>query len=175
MSRKQTVTERDQKILKMWGEGLTGLQIGEVLGVTRNAILGRLHRLKAYGIDTAKLKPAKTVEKKSCPAPKTRAQLALRVAPTDQKKSKTIRVYYPPRPEPQPGDGVSLLGLKSSSCRYIISSESSHAVIFCGEDKERGSYCAHHAQICYVPTPAKKAKKSNEFTIYKYGRLPEAT
>jgi hypothetical protein len=166
MPRKQ-VTERDEKILKMWNENMTGTEIGAVLGTTRNAILGRLHRLKAYGIDTSKSRPARVTPQR----PKTPR---VKVAKKETPKPKTEKIYYPPRIEEQPISGVTLLQLKPKSCRFIISHEDANVRIFCGKNKERGAYCGNHARLCYLPPKEKKTEKSNESTNYKYGSLPQS-
>ena len=38
--------ERLEKLRKLWDKGLSISQIGEELGVTRNAVAGKAHRLK---------------------------------------------------------------------------------------------------------------------------------
>ena len=40
------VTKHEQELLKLWEEGLSGKLIAEKLGVTRNAVMGKLHRLR---------------------------------------------------------------------------------------------------------------------------------
>lgn len=38
--------ERDAELKKRWGEGASAAKIAEELGITRNAVIGRAHRLK---------------------------------------------------------------------------------------------------------------------------------
>ena len=47
--------------------------------------------------------------------------------------------------------GLRIDELRYSSCRYIISLETAVSVRYCGHEKERGSYCAAHADLCYLP------------------------
>lgn len=75
--------ERVELLKKMWGEGQSASQIAKELGgVTRNAVIGKVHRLglsnrTSGGPATAKAdpkaKPAAPVEAKAKPAPKTEA------------------------------------------------------------------------------------------------------
>lgn len=78
--------ERVELLKKMWGEGQSASQIAKELGgVTRNAVIGKVHRLglsnRATGAPAAaaaakteaKPKPAPKPEAKPKPAPKTEA------------------------------------------------------------------------------------------------------
>lgn len=69
--------ERVELLKKMWGEGQSASQIAKELGgVTRNAVIGKVHRLglsnRAGAAPAAKPEPAKApkVEAKPKPAPK---------------------------------------------------------------------------------------------------------
>ncbi|MEM8538386.1 MAG: GcrA family cell cycle regulator, partial [Pseudomonadota bacterium] len=72
--------ERVELLKKMWGEGQSASQIAKELGgVTRNAVIGKVHRLglsnRATGATPAKSepkeKPAPKAEAKPKPTPKT--------------------------------------------------------------------------------------------------------
>ena len=74
--------ERVELLKKMWGEGQSASQIAKELGgVTRNAVIGKVHRLglsnRATGTPSskpeAKAKPAPKAEAKPRPSPKTEA------------------------------------------------------------------------------------------------------
>ena len=53
--------------------------------------------------------------------------------------------------------GVRIDELKHGSCRYIISTDYAMSVRYCGQTKERGSYCGKHAELCYLPPASVKA------------------
>ena len=42
---------------------------------------------------------------------------------------------------------VSIINLRLMSCKYIVSDEPTR---YCGKTKTRGSYCTHHAELCYA-------------------------
>jgi len=66
--------ERVEILKKMWGEGQSASQIAKELGgVTRNAVIGKVHRLGLSNRTTAGAPPPK-VEPKAKAAPKTAAE-----------------------------------------------------------------------------------------------------
>ncbi|WP_420587262.1 GcrA family cell cycle regulator [Ruegeria sp.] len=83
--------ERVELLKKMWGEGQSASQIAKELGgVTRNAVIGKVHRLglsnRAAGASPAKAEP----KEKPAPAPKAEA------------KPKPTPKTEPARPAPAP-------------------------------------------------------------------------
>jgi len=78
--------DRVETLKKMWGEGLSASQIAKELGgVTRNAVIGKVHRLGLS--NRAAASGATKAEPKAKPAPKAKA------AP---------KVAAEPKPEPKP-------------------------------------------------------------------------
>ena len=70
--------ERVEILKKMWGEGKSASQIAKELGgVTRNAVIGKVHRLglsnRATASKAAPKKAAPKKETKAAAAPKTKS------------------------------------------------------------------------------------------------------
>ena len=83
--------ERVELLKKMWGEGQSASQIAKELGgVTRNAVIGKVHRL-GLSNRTAGASPAKA-EPKEKPAPAPKAEAKPKPAPKTE----------PARPAPAP-------------------------------------------------------------------------
>ncbi|NOD35138.1 MULTISPECIES: GcrA family cell cycle regulator [unclassified Ruegeria] len=83
--------ERVELLKKMWGEGQSASQIAKELGgVTRNAVIGKVHRL-GLSNRTAGASPAKS-EPKEKPAPAPKAEAKPKPAPKTE----------PARPAPAP-------------------------------------------------------------------------
>jgi hypothetical protein len=47
--------------------------------------------------------------------------------------------------------GVTILGLRLFSCRYIVKQTEEEA-LFCGSKIHRVSYCEAHYRLCYIKT-----------------------
>ena len=82
--------ERVETLKKMWGEGQSASQIAKELGgVTRNAVIGKVHRLGLSNRGAAAAPAAAKPEAKAKPAPKAEAKPAAPAKPAE------------PEPEPQ--------------------------------------------------------------------------
>ena len=128
-----------EKLRELMTRGLTFTKIADILGRTRNACIGRSHRL-----DEIKLvRPDKKVVVKLPPVKK--AKVAKPKKPAKPKKLKVVAV---PKPEPK---HFYLLDLEHNQCRYPVAEDDDGQHLFCGEVKEElSSYCAKHRQIVYV-------------------------
>jgi GcrA cell cycle regulator len=107
----------------MWAARATGLEIGDALGTSRSAVLGKLRRLGLVRSKGAIRKPPR--EPKVEPFP----FIARKPMP-------------PPPPVLKPGP-VTIVDLAPRHCRWI-SGEPSNA-LYCGVAQEYGSpYCPKH-------------------------------
>ncbi|APG47691.1 GcrA family cell cycle regulator [Phaeobacter porticola] len=91
--------ERVELLKKMWGEGQSASQIAKELGgVTRNAVIGKVHRLGLSNRNSGTAKPAAEPKEKPAAAPKpTPAAAAAPAKPKPQPKTEPAR---PVTPEP---------------------------------------------------------------------------
>ena len=48
------------------------------------------------------------------------------------------------------GNHEAILALNMRTCRYILNEDMSSPE-YCLDEVSRGSYCAHHANLCYLP------------------------
>lgn len=147
----------DEKLLELWKEGLSGSVLAERFGVSKGAIMGRLFRLRKMGVST---------EREGLPSSPEGGNPKVKVA-KKPKAYMTNRVDFPPRRERRKGDGISILELKMTSCRYIVGWCEDDLHLYCGKEQEQGSYCVAHAKLCYNPNAFLKSKKRFSFSYAK--------
>ena len=104
--------ERVETLKKMWGEGQSASQIAKELGgVTRNAVIGKVHRLglsnRTTGSTAAKPEPkakpaAPKPEPKPRPSPKTEAARPVAEPSSETKSSIPARKQIIPAGQPLP-------------------------------------------------------------------------
>ena len=114
----------------MWRQGLTGSEIGHRIGCSRNAAIGKANRLN--------LSPRQAREKVA----KRKVPLYKNPAPKKPVVAKSTPAVVIPAAPHLP---VALEDLERHHCRWINDDRT-----YCGNQKERGSYCSGHAAITYV-------------------------
>lgn len=107
--------ERVETLKRMWGEGQSASQIAKELGgVTRNAVIGKVHRLglsnRVGGKDEEEAAPAAAAPGPAAPpaaAPTPRAETSAEPAAPQPAPVREEPVAASPRPAPQPAAPVS--------------------------------------------------------------------
>lgn len=113
-------------------------ELGEALGVSRNAVLGKLLRLRRAGMSVPKLVWGPGANRP--PKPRKRKRTSARMAPRP-------RPAPPPRPLPDLVGRYTLLELEPHHCRWPFGED---RILFCGETASPGvPYCIIHARIAY--------------------------
>lgn len=135
--------ERTAIAKRMWLEGHSASAIGQVLLISRNAVIGKLHRLGYAG---TRRSPDKRVAK-----PKAKKVRAITFVPLDVLAPKPIK---PPRVQLEPL-GPAIEHARADQCRYIAGEPSTP---ICGRPVARGAFCQCHAELCYVPLAEHKSK-----------------
>ena len=153
--------ERVELLKKLWQDGLSASQIAKQLGgVTRNAVIGKVHRLGLSG-RAAPSKPARTVFKAPRPARPVAA------APSAPRRIAEPVAVQPSQPAPAryvdeaPGM-ATVLTLGAHMCKWPIGDPSLDSFTFCGRRSGEGPYCHEHSQIAYQPAQAKKKSSASE-------------
>ncbi|HUS95729.1 MAG TPA: GcrA family cell cycle regulator [Hyphomicrobiaceae bacterium] len=158
--------DRVDLLKKLWSEGLSASQIaGRLGGVTRNAVIGKVHRLGLSGRAT-------TTRVKS---PRTRrpASTAKRITkPTfKQQGNPAFRSLYQGDAEPyQPqieeieiplAERKCLQDLTETSCRWPIGDPQTAEFHFCNKSKVPGlPYCEPHSRRAFQPPQSRRKDKS---------------
>jgi len=158
--------ERVELLKKLWSEGLSASQIAGRLGeVTRNAVIGKVHRLGLSGrATTSRMKSHR---------PRARAAAAANVKQRLQKRgfatngNPLVRQLYQPDAEPfVPAVEELVIPLKERktiqtlsecSCRWPIGDPQMSDFHFCGKNKVNGlPYCEFHARRAFQPPAPKR-------------------
>jgi GcrA cell cycle regulator len=150
--------ERVELLKKLWQDGLSASQTAKQLGgVTRSAVIGKVHRLGLSGRATPS-RPARTVFKAPRPprpisaVPSMRRDI-VKSAKTDVERCDTpTPVRYV---EEAPGT-ATVLTLCAHMCKWPIGDPELDNFTFCGRRTDHGPYCHEHTQVAYQPVQAKK-------------------
>jgi len=168
--------DRVDVLKKLWMEGLSASQIAAELGegVTRNAVIGKVHRLKLSG----RAKPANSSQRarsinraggRRRAAPGTGASVKRRVIATPvigatalkpiEIENEDVRATPDQATELfiPVSERISLLGLSEKTCKWPIGDPLVPDFYFCGRDSgDSGPYCEFHAKRAYHTLERKK-------------------
>ena len=181
--------ERVEILTKMWAEGNSASQIAKELGgVTRNAVIGKVHRLGLSNRATTSTSNKSESKTKSTPKSGSKARQKARKPEVTEPKTDNVtslrRQIIPagqPLP-PQPSANeispealarvseiekkakkLSLLELTEKTCKWPIGDPATSKFWFCGHPSEQGKpYCETHISIAFQPIANKRDKKQNK-------------
>ncbi|RFB78606.1 GcrA family cell cycle regulator [Methylovirgula sp. 4M-Z18] len=173
--------ERVEYLKKLWTDGLSASQIAGELGqgITRNAVIGKVHRLGLAGREKAAAAPTHA-------APRPRVRPAAPRAPVH--RSSTVSVgntalavtadlvpVIAPRPIEDivipMSERVTLMELRESMCRWPLGDPTTSEFRFCGSKTPGvGAYCAHHSRIAYQPPQDRRRERERERRAAAAGR-----
>ncbi len=167
--------ERVELLKKLWAEGLSASQIAAQLGgVSRNAVIGKVHRLKlssrgrASTAHTRTKKPATSVSGSKSggrsasptrPVTATVGATALKpqyqvdaVAEQDLRPIEEVVVPISRR--------LSLIELTEQTCKWPNGDPLTDDFHFCGNDaKETGPYCNYHSKLAFQPASERRRSR----------------
>jgi GcrA cell cycle regulator len=168
--------ERVELLKKLWTEGLSASQIAGRLGagVTRNAVIGKVHRLNLSGRAQQPRQAAPRAPRKQRepslpghgngrPSMPTAGATALKPMSRTEAQPRPVAL---PEPEPLrlvdlPKDGrVTILHLSDKTCKWPIGDPGAEDFCFCGHNPREGSpYCEYHARQAYQPLQDRRHRR----------------
>jgi GcrA cell cycle regulator len=158
--------ERVELLKKLWQDGLSASQIaGELGGVTRNAVIGKVHRLglSGRGQPTSSIKR----QRRTHPSGIRRARVV-----TVGNLALKQHLDVLPDADLQPRRNVvvpiarklSIFQLNEHTCKWPIGDPGQEDFHFCGHDSlENLPYCEYHAGVAYqAPEPRRRPKRPEQ-------------
>ena len=141
--------DRVETLRKLWAEGLSASQIArQIGGVTRNAVIGKVHRL---GLSGRSKKPLISTAAIGGAQDSARAQ---------NQKSILAEYYETPRAQ---SEKTSLMHLTKEKCRWPIGDPAAKDFHFCGgKALEDSPYCQEHAKTASQVIDKKRKKVASQ-------------
>lgn len=149
--------EMVEGLKKMWSEGLTTNEIAKNLGVSKNSIVGKVHRLNL----TARPSPIKKKEEENETEvrsdKKAKAKTAVKPVKITINSFEMSAAGSEQKAAKHHKGCIKLTELGSHTCRWPMGDPRDDNFCFCGKKVRGGqTYCEEHAAIAYVK-PTKKA------------------
>ena len=145
--------ERSAEVKQLWAEGLSASQIAMRLGgITRNAVIGKVHRMGLAGrvspCRNEANRPSRKVKRHATSVPATAIKAARK-----RKMDAEIPIDGGPLPEPQACDVArvfSVIDMEPHHCRWIAGDPKQPGWGYCGDHRIPGqSWCQHHAERAF--------------------------
>lgn len=171
--------ERVELLKKLWAEGLSASQIAAQLGgVSRNAVIGKVHRLKLSSRGRASGAPAR--QKKATAATSgtgTGGGATSRRQRTSRTMTATVGAnalqvqfeedavaYQRVRPVENVvlpmSRNLRLVELNEHTCKWPNGDPLSEDFSFCGNDSgDSGPYCNYHSKLAYQPASDRRRSR----------------
>ncbi len=177
--------DRVETLKRMWGEGQSASQIAKQLGgVTRNAVIGKVHRLGLSNrTGGAAPKAASKAESKARPSPaaKPETQTRAEVKPADKPilpmRKPIITAGQPLPPQPSANEispealasvreiekkskKISLMQLTERTCKWPVGDPATDDFWFCGLPVQQGKpYCEAHVSVAFQPMSSRRDRR----------------
>ena len=144
--------ERIEQMKALWKEGLSCSQIAKRLkcGVSRNAVIGKLHRLGLSG----RREPSAPVNRKVRPASPSRRAAVVRPPDFSPISSPLLDCST---------DVVRVRQVATGECKWPVGDPRDPTFGFCGA-ATTGRYCAEHAARAYQPVKRKASTAPTAYT-----------
>ena len=177
--------ERVEVLKKMWGEGQSASIIAKALGgVTRNAVIGKVHRLglsnRATSTSSKSSAKSKTSSKakptiQTGPSRTVNKGESVRITPPAVRKIIPAGQPLPPQPSAneispealakvseveKTAKKISLMELTEKTCKWPVGDPATDDFWFCGLSVQTGKpYCEAHVSVAFQPMSSRRERR----------------
>ncbi len=142
--------EMVEQLQKMWSEGLTANEIAKKIGVSKNSIVGKVHRLclkarpspikkKEDNVESIDVSQSEMIDDIQVESSVAEEKLETKAPVAASERKKTTRTE------------IKLVELDSHTCRWPIGDPRDDDFCFCGKKVRTGqTYCDEHSAMAYV-------------------------
>lgn len=133
--------ERIEQLRTLWKDGFSASQIGNILGVTRNAVLGKVHRTKMPPKGTPVM-PHRAPKRQGQKLPKPQCAARRKVSGQAPPFAGFLNTEF--------GELHLFSSGSPNQCRFPEGD--SVPFLYCGTETLPGQpYCTHHRELCWMP------------------------
>ena len=161
-------TDKNVELLrKLWAEGKSSSQIAKAIGgnMTRNAVIGKVHRLGLSGRAKPSRPAAIRTTKPSAPRTRTAARAASPSTPSVPARVARAAPSKPPTPpveaKPLPsGEYATIMTIRDHMCKWPIGDPATDDFWFCGLGVQSGKpYCEAHVGVAFQPMSSRRDRR----------------
>jgi len=169
--------ERVEQLRQAWLEGKSASQIANLLGhgLTRNAVIGKVHRLglagraktsNGGGVAGSHPRPSQVLQNaRSASPPRSAPSHAARIV----RGATALAIQSQALAEAQPQEiesvvlpmsvRVTIVELKETMCRWPLGDPTSPDFRYCGSPNLAGPYCQYHGRLAYQPADTRRRER----------------